>query len=374
MIPKVCHLTTVHNRYDTRIFSKMCKSLSHDFDVTLLVADGNGDESKDLINIFDIGDFSGSRIVRMSLGSYYILRKSLKLRADLYHFHDPELIIIGLVLKCLGKSVIYDVHEDVPRQVLRKHWIPTIYKTPLSFIISKVESLCAVFFDAVVTVTPTIAQRFSSKKVIEVRNYPSLREFEIGYSKGSCSAERSNAIYVGAISKERGILQMIEAFKETSHTLVLGGKFTNNNIELQSRNSKGWENVEFIGWLQRDEVTNILTKSLVGLVVLQPTGDYEDALPVKLFEYMAAGVAVISSDFSLWKDIVDIEMCGICVDPTSPQLIRASLDYLLCNPSIAVEMGRRGRAAILKKYNWESESKKLVARYYTILRLCSPDA
>jgi glycosyltransferase involved in cell wall biosynthesis len=374
MVAKICHLTTVHPRYDTRIFAKMCKSLSQDFDLTLLVADGQGNETRDSIDIFDVGDFTGSRVRRMLLGGYCILKKSLRLRADLYHFHDPELIIAGLVLKAFGKNVIYDVHEDVPRQIMRKHWIPAIYKTPLSFIISRVESLCALFFDAVITVTPTIAQRFAGKQVIEVRNYPSLREFAIGDSEASRSAVRSHAIYVGAISKERGILQMIEAFKETSHTLVLGGKFANNNIEKQSRNSKGWENVEFIGWLQRDEVTNILTKSLVGLVVLQPTGDYEDALPVKLFEYMAAGVAVVSSDFSIWKDIVDIEMCGICVDPTSPHLIRESLDYLLCNPSIAVEMGRRGRAAILEKYNWESEYKKLVACYHNMLRLCPPDA
>jgi glycosyltransferase involved in cell wall biosynthesis len=363
----VCHLTTVHPRHDTRIFEKMCKSLAEEFNVKLLVADGNGYEARDLIEIFDIGDFTDSRAKRMLLGSLYTLKKALSLQAELYHFHDPELVLVGLILKVLGKKVIYDVHEDVPRQILRKYWIPEIIKNPLSYMVRVLENFCSIFFDKIITVTPQIADRFAKTKVVVIRNYPSLKQFSMSPDDENSEVNRSNAIYVGAISENRGILQMVEAFEGTEHKFVLGGKFSNDYIKNRSEHSKGWGNVEFKGWLQREDVVVMLKSTLVGLVVLQPTGDYEDALPVKLFEYMAAGVAVVSSDFTIWKLIVDSENCGICVDPTSPHSIREALNYLLTNPSIAVDMGKRGRAAIIDKYNWESESKKLLTCYRTIL-------
>jgi len=253
----------------------MCKSLTKEFNVKLLVADGKGCENKDSVTIIDIGDFTGSRVKRMLIGSLKAFKKALDLKADIYHFHDPELITVGLALKCLGKKVIYDVHEDVPRQILRKHWVPAIIKKPLSYLARVVENFCSKYFDKIVTVTPQIAKRFPNKKVIEVRNYPSLTEFSMSHGEENDETVRNNAIYVGAISKNRGVLQMIEAFEGTAHKFMLGGKFVNKDIELKSKNLKGWENVEFKGWLQREDVTSLLKSTLVGLVVLQPTGDYE---------------------------------------------------------------------------------------------------
>ena len=130
------HITTVHPRGDVRIAIKELYSIMDvgKWKVGLVVADGYGNSVDSIygFSVEDIGRAPGGRIGRLTISSWRVFCRIQVLRPRLVHFHDPELILLGLVLKCFGYKVVYDVHEDVPRQILDKHWIPSFLKPILS--------------------------------------------------------------------------------------------------------------------------------------------------------------------------------------------------------------------------------------------------
>lgn len=361
---KVCHLTTVHVRYDTRVFVKECSSLAvNGFEVTLIVADGLGNEIKNGVNVKDIGKPS-SRLNRILTYHKKILSEALEIDADIYHFHDPELLRIGKKLLRKGKKVIYDSHEDVPRQVLDKAYIPTLIRKPLSTFIENYENKIVSKISGVVTVTPNLENRFlkSNKNVVQVRNFPKIQEFN---PHEESNLIKKNAVcYVGAISKVRGVLSMVASMQHVNNTkLLLGGKFENEDLRFQAINTEGWTKVQELGFLSREDVKNTLKKSIAGLVVLEPTRSYVDSIPVKMFEYMVAGIPVIASDFPYWRELIAEVDCALFVNPTKPEEIAAAISNLTSNKGLANEMGKRGQKAVVSKFNWSIEEKKLIQFY-----------
>jgi glycosyltransferase involved in cell wall biosynthesis len=125
--------------------------------------------------------------------------------------------------------------------------------------------------------------------------------------------------------------------------------------------------VQIPGPIPHEEVFDVLVRSHIGLAVLHPDPNYVDSLPTKLFEYMAAGLPVVASNFPLWKEIVEGNRCGITVDPLDSKAIAQAIEYLLTHPEEALQMGENGRRAVEEKYNWEAESKKLLGVYSKLL-------
>jgi glycosyltransferase involved in cell wall biosynthesis len=106
-----------------------------------------------------------------------------------------------------------------------------------------------------------------------------------------------------------------------------------------------------------------MARAVAGVVTLHPVRNYVDCQPVKMFEYMAAGIPVIASRFPFWLDIVEGNDCGVCVDPFDPAAIAAAIDHFVTHPELAMRMGENGRRAVLEKYNWQPESRKLIDFY-----------
>jgi glycosyltransferase involved in cell wall biosynthesis len=144
---------------------------------------------------------------------------------------------------------------------------------------------------------------------------------------------------------------------------LLGGKFGVANLKDKVSRRKGWSKVDYLGYLSRDEVDAVLSRSVAGLVTLYPTASYVEALPVKMFEYMNAGIPVISSDFKILTEIVKNVGCGLCVNPKDPIEIAKAIDCLVENSVEAKEMGLRGKSAIDEVYNWDNEENKLIEFY-----------
>ena len=164
---------------------------------------------------------------------------------------------------------------------------------------------------------------------------------------------------------------MIQSLEHVNQPVKLSlyGNFSPNDYELKLVNLKGFRKVEYLGWVEHEKVAELLKDYDAGIVCLHPIPNYITALPIKLFEYMAAGLPVIASNFPLLREIVEGNNCGLCVNPLKPKQIAGALKYFIERPEESKKMGENGRKAVLEKYNWENENKKLSKLYHDILKI-----
>jgi len=368
-MPKVVHFTSVHHPFDTRIFYKECKTLAaNDYEV-IFVVPNESDAVLDGVRFRAVPKPAG-RWERMTTTVRNVYRAAIAEDADIYHFHDPELIPIGIWLKMKGKLVVYDAHEDLPRQILDKHWVPSILRRILSILTTLIVKVGGILFDGIVSATPRIAKRFMRSKTVIVQNFPILGE--LFSSDIAPYAERpSHIAYVGGITARRGVREMVDALgrlpENLDARLDLVGNFRPAPLETEVSRMHGWRQVHFHGWQRRTQVARLLSRARVGLIVWYPDIHNLDAYPTKLFEYMSAGLPVIASDFPLWRQIVGDAGCGFLVNPLDPVAIAQAIQWLLENPVEAEAMGKRGHAAVCKSYNWDQEATKLLELYNRLL-------
>lgn len=361
---RICHITTAHPRNDIRIFHKECKTLvKHYPDFHLIVADGLGDEITDGINIHDIGKSKG-RTERFIKTVNKAKEKALSINADIYHIHDPELLRIVKKIKKTGAKIIFDAHEDLPRQIITKPYIPKFLRKTIAVLIENYENKIGKILDGIITATPHIRNRFLriNTNSIDINNFPLLSEVEISETQ---EAKQNKVCYIGAISRIRGITELITALEYTKVKLDLAGEIP-QNYRKELMQIKGWKNVNELGYVDRKTARRIKRESLAGMVTFLPVPNHINSQPNKIFEYMASEIPVIGSDFPLWKEIIENNNCGICVNPSNPREIAKAINYLAENPEKAKEMGKNGNKSVPEKYNWENEQKKLLDFYKII--------
>jgi len=365
----VAHLTVVHRRHDTRIFVKEARSLAASgLRVGLLVMDGLGDDERDGVDIRDLGPPPATRLRRFCLGSLRTLRAIRRLQPRVVHFHDPELIPVAVLIRLMGIRVVYDVHEDLPRQVAYKRWIPRRARRGVAVASGAIEGLAAAVFDRIVAATPVIAARFPASKVVMVRNFPILAE--MAQPAAVPISDRGAIVaYVGGYQTVRGIDQMVDALQHCPPQVELwmAGRFDSEAVAGCVRSKTGWSRVRDHGWLDREGVANLLASACVGVVILQPVQNLEAAYPVKLFEYMAAGLPVIASDFPAWRDLLSGTDCALFVDPTDPEAIASAIETVTSDRALATKLGENGRLGVERHYSWATEETALLDSYTPLL-------
>jgi len=362
---KIAHLSSVHPPFDTRIFHRECQTLAGAGHEVVLITPSNGGAAEGTIRIIQI-PLPRTRAERFLRTVWQVYSAAVRENADVYQFHDAELIIVGCLLRARGKKVIYDVHEDVPQDILIKNWIPRPLRRWISLAAHWTEMFGVACFNGVVAATPKIASRFPSKKTVLVQNFPRIKELEC--NELTPYQERPNAaVYVGSITPVRGIREMIEANALVASSLDsrmdVAGIFDDLALLDELKASPGWQTARYHGQLSRAEVRKLLATARAGLVCFHPGPNHTESQPNKLFEYMSAGIPVIASDFPLWHKLIGEAGCGLLVDPLDPKQIAAAIEWVFTHPSEAEEMGKKGRAAVISKYNWEVEGNRLVEFY-----------
>jgi len=368
----VAHLTSVHSAADPRIFRKECRSLARaGFDVTVIGA-GLDSAVEEEIHIRSVRK-DKSRLARMTRTAWRVYRCARSEQADIYHFHDPELIPFGLLLLIQGRRVIYDIHEDLPKDVLSKTYLPDWIRPLVSHAIRCFEDIASSRFSALVAVTPSIAHRFRSvnQRTIVVHNFPCADELMLRHKPIAWDQREDSVAYVGGIAVTRAIREMVSAMSllpdGVRATLELAGpENLDSSNSAAIRAHPGWKRVRYHGFVSQSAAFELLYRAKAGLVLYHPEPNQVESLPQKIFEYMGAGLPVVASDFPLWRRIITESGCGIVVDPLDAREIAKAIEYVLLHPREAEEMGRRGQLAVADRFNWNTEAKKLVDLYRQI--------
>lgn len=367
---KVVHITSVHQRYDTRIFHKECISLKKaGYDVSLVVADGKGDEEKNGIKIYDVGKQT-NRLKRLLFTSKAVINKAKELEGDLYHYHDPDLLISARTLTT-NAHLIFDSHEDFPALMHQRDYIPNLFRNLLFKIAKNIETKSAKEMSAVVCATEKIANKFLNYgiiKAVTIKNYPiaNLNTTPINHTE----INPPKACYVGGLTPIRGVKEMILACHKANIKLILAGPFDSEEYLKEMQSLPEWGNVEYLGYVESTKVKEqVYDKSTLGLALLHKAPNHTHSIPIKQLEYMIEGLPTISSSEVLFcLEVVKKENCGIIVNPLDIEEITNAIKTIITNKNLALEMSNNAYTSAKEKYNWISQEAELIKLYKELLK------
>lgn len=368
---KVCHLSSAHAPNDTRIFHKQCASLAKaGYQVSFVVkakdAQSVGCTTQKGVQVIQVPVDSSSRLKRMLFGAKAVYQKALEVDADIYEFHDPELLPYGLKLAKKGKKVIFDSHEDYPTQIMEKEWIPTLLRRIISsayraYETHVVKQLDAVLFPCTKNGINIFENR--AKQVVILSNAVMLEEMTPPQQEAQKSGD--TICCTGSLTYQRGITHLIRAAHQAGVKLILAGQYSSEEYRRELEAMPEYSCVEYLGYIGRQELAQVYARSSIGMSTILNVGQYAslDNFPTKVYEYMAAGLPVIVSDYPFMRRSVQQDDFGIAVDPADVQAVAQAIRAILSDPQRAQQMGENGRQAVLQKYNWDIELKKLLELY-----------
>lgn len=362
---RVCHISTVHNWLDNRIFHKQCRSLSAaGYDVCWVVQHASKD-MRDGVQVIPL-EKPSSRIARWTVTCWQAFRKALATNADVYHFHDPELIPYGLLLKLLGKRVIYDIHEDYVSSVSQKYYLPKLLRWPLANALGLAESVGSL------PLTKVIAERYYAERFPDatmVLNYPAIPETDLP----QCGRSTTRLLYTGNVHKARGAMvhASIPGICPDTTVEFIGKCQPKLHQEMVSASSGHAEKLSFEGvggLVPFDTIRDAYRGNwLAGLAIFPHNEHLERKELTKFFEYMQHGLPIIASHFPTWRRLVEENECGICVDPENKAEIEAAVRTLQNEPETWNRYSRNGIARVQEKYAWSSQERTLLDLYQHLL-------
>lgn len=370
---RVCHISTVHPHYDVRIFNRECCSLAKAGYEVHLVVPCEQSVMQDGVYLHPC-PLIKSRFMRMLFVPWLALRIALKTKAVIYHYHDPELMFIGFVLKWLfNKKVVYDIHESVPRQIMSKYWLPSWSRKAVAVLYKVVEKIFS-YGQVLVLANQRSVPDYPPSAYL-VRNYPILDEELIAtVNPDKVNSEVPLIVYVGGVGIIRGAMIYVElagklAQRGHNFRMAIVGPDNEGCFEKVSDRIKELKleyNVLLTGPMANRDAMKLVAQATIGLCLLLPVPNYTLCFSTKILEYMMLGTPVLASNFDCWRDFVEGERCGRMVDPCNIDEVAGVCEEMLAGRNELVAMGQRGMAAAQTKYNWSSELKVLLKCYSDI--------
>lgn len=361
----------MHPPFDIRIFYKECVSLAAAGYPTVLIAPIDKTTVKMGVKVVPI-KLPGNRLLRMLTGPFRMFRLAKQQKAAIYHFHDPELMLTGILLRLAGKKVIFDVHENVRISFLSKDWLPKILARLLAVLYFIGEQGSMLFFNRLILAEESYLKYYPRAKSICVLNFPLV-------SRPTLSEKNYKApwrfIYAGVVHPLRGIWEMLEIInmlnrKSIPVSLDLVGELRPESLRQQvedylNQNSLN-QAVTIHGKVDFTEVASLLSKSNLGLSLLHDIPNYRESLPTKIFEYMQHGLPVITNDFPLYKKYVEDTQTGICIDIKKLDEATNRILHLLDDPNSCQQMAKNGMELTQNRFNWSTQEAKLLELYASL--------
>ena len=372
---KIAILSSVHLALDNRVFYREARTLADaGYDVNLIaVHDRN--EMKDGVRIRALPRVARSRRPLLWRALY---RMAVATEADAYHIHDPELLLLTpLLRRSTGRPTIYDIHEANADFIAVKDYLPAVVRRPLAALFRRLEPRLAQGENGLIFADDAIATDFAtfSGPTATLFNFPARTLIERGSAAAHAPRPEPVVLYLGGLERNRGAALMVAAFAEVvarmpAARLLIVGHFMPPDLEKEVRAdaaSRGIDHaVTITGRVPFESIGDYLSHAAVGWVGWQPVAKNRKNIPTKLFEYMAYGLPVVSSDLPSTQPFVEPGVNGMLVTATSPSEHAAALLRLLDEPEMAIQMGQAGRRLVETRYNWEAMASRLLALYETI--------
>ena len=369
---RVCHVCLGHRADDPRVFAKECVSLvAAGYEVHLIARSSQTREYCDQGVIVHPWPAFSSRAKRVAAG-IRVARQARAIQADLYHVHEPELLVPTLA--AVGdRPVIWDAHEPYQDKIFERAWIPQSLKPAVSTGWKMAEWFLVHRCAAVVTVSDLMAASFKRmhQRVCVLHNYPRLNILKTGTDLHG-ARHRNRCVFAGTLAESNYILGMIQAIgilkkRGVEIGLDLAGEpesqaFMDLMIET-TRTLDVQDRVRFHGLLPRSDAIRLQAESGIGLVVTKPNAGNRVGYPIKLFELMALGVPIVYSDLPTFREIASNSQCGLAVDAENLEQVADAIVRIAGDEQFADRMGASGRTTIQQFFNWEREEPGLLNLY-----------
>lgn len=351
---RVLLLSTVHPATDPRIVGKIAPSLAEHYEVKILLPN----QPPPLGLWYVRMPFFKTLLLRVLLCHPLAFVEFLRFRPHIVHIFVAELLPLAFIFRWLGAEVIYEVQENLYKKIpLKSYNRGWLFERLFHFFDQKARCTFKLIFteDAYLNEYQNIPHPYAI-----IHNFASL--YWLSTPLPIPNLVNPTFFYAGVISLERAfdtVLSALVIVKKSYPTIRLrlfghlriDSKLLDNSADYQFVK----DNLVFYGYQPQEEAFKHTNDTLAGIALLKPIGDYADSYPTKLFDYMALGLPIITSDLPLLRAVVEPANCGFCVSPYDSEALAEQMIWCIEHPESLRKMGENGRNAIIEKYHWEEE-------------------